>query len=69
MAMRYLSRSLPLNNENISKGYALLRNLYHYNDKLEEIESRRKQTSNPIIAKNCPFRVGDPIIHSSSGIA
>ena len=68
MAIRHLSRVLPLNSENISKGYSVLRNLNQYTEKLEEIESGRKLTSNPIIAKNCPYRVGETIIHSKSGM-
>ena len=67
MAIRHFSRIVPLSPHNISKGYHALRGLNQYTEKLEEIESRRKFTSDPIIARNCPFRIGDPVIHTQSG--
>ena len=67
MLIRFLFRKSALSEREISQGYSALRQLGDLNHTLEGIESRRKHASNALIARNCPFRVGDIVEHTTTG--
>jgi hypothetical protein len=52
----------------ITQGYNVLRQLNEQSLRLRLIEERRRLSSIELVAKHCPFHIGDPIEHINTGI-